>query len=146
MKILRHNSWERQGFTVQQDMDNVFSLVAGIMDDLKCFYLLHEDASPVQREISITFEGCLAGEPYRLSFVTPFLNNADRRADLFVRRWGFDLMTSGRCFQQMSLCSVHTAKSDLSAGACCQEPESGETGERERESGEGETEEEEKGE
>lgn len=77
MKILRYNSWECQGFTVQQNMDNVLSLVAG-MDDLKCLYFLHEDASLVQGEINITFEGCLEGEQYRLSFVTPFLNDADR--------------------------------------------------------------------
>lgn len=40
-------------------MHNVFSPVAGIMDDLRCFCLLHEDASLVQREIDITFGGYL---------------------------------------------------------------------------------------
>lgn len=59
-------------------MDEVLSLVAGIMDDLKCLYLLHEDLLTCTERNKRSFEGCLEREQYRLPFVTPFLNDADR--------------------------------------------------------------------
>lgn len=40
-------------------------------------------------------------------------------------------MTSGRSFQHMSLCSVHTTNTHLTEVACGQEPEKGEEKEKE---------------
>lgn len=75
---MKYNSQEGQGWTVQQNMDHVLSVVAGTADDLKCLYLLHECASLEQREINVTFEGCLEREQHRLPFLTCFLHEADR--------------------------------------------------------------------
>lgn len=86
---MKYNSQEGQGWTVQQNMDHVLSVVAGRADDLKCFYLLHECASLEQREINVTFEGCLEREQHRLPpFLPIFCTKLTGERIFFVGRQG----------------------------------------------------------